>query len=222
MSELKAVSRNQQVAPVIVTKMIIVVILLYLPVVLESNAGAQNTNTLITATITLTPSPTYQIRCTPPACQPGEVYHCPASCPGGCGIECATPTSVSIDPTATVPKPPSVPAPSGGLIELRVQFPQDGIDFQWQELWTIVQWQDAFGYWHNVEGWQGSLDKVTGENEMLVGRKTWWLASDLFGKGPFRWMVYRVQEGKLVAESESFYLPECAGRTVIVETALVP
>jgi hypothetical protein len=39
-----------------------------------------------------TATPTPQPVCTPPACQPGEVLHCPGDCPGGCGYECATPT----------------------------------------------------------------------------------------------------------------------------------
>ncbi len=46
----------------------------------------------VTRTPTHTPTRTPQIMCTPPACQPGEVLHCPGECPGGCGYECATPT----------------------------------------------------------------------------------------------------------------------------------
>jgi hypothetical protein len=30
--------------------------------------------------------------CTPPACAPDEIYHCPGECPGGCGTTCATAT----------------------------------------------------------------------------------------------------------------------------------
>jgi hypothetical protein len=30
--------------------------------------------------------------CTPPACAPDEMYHCPGDCPGGCGTTCATAT----------------------------------------------------------------------------------------------------------------------------------
>lgn len=37
---------------------------------------------------TLTPF----IVCTPPACAPDEIYHCPDNCPGGCGTICATVT----------------------------------------------------------------------------------------------------------------------------------
>ena len=39
-----------------------------------------------------TPTPTPLPVCTPPACQAGEVLHCPGDCPGGCGYKCATPT----------------------------------------------------------------------------------------------------------------------------------
>jgi serine protease len=55
----------------------------------------------------LTPAPV----CTPPACQPGEVYYCPGDCPGGCGTQCATPTP-GITPIQTTPPPgPTTPAP---------------------------------------------------------------------------------------------------------------
>jgi hypothetical protein len=37
-------------------------------------------------------NPTPMPMCTPPACGPDEVYHCPETCPGGCGTTCATPT----------------------------------------------------------------------------------------------------------------------------------
>ncbi len=45
--------------------------------------------------------PTPPAMCTPPPCQPGEVYHCPQACPGGCGLQCATPTPTPTRPTFT-------------------------------------------------------------------------------------------------------------------------
>jgi hypothetical protein len=41
-----------------------------------------------------TPTPTVLVYCTPPPCNfdEGEVYHCPSTCPGGCGTICATVT----------------------------------------------------------------------------------------------------------------------------------
>jgi hypothetical protein len=54
-------------------------------------------------TFTSIPIPTITVMpvCTAPACQAGEVYHCPGDCPGGCGTQCATPTAGP--PTATPP-----------------------------------------------------------------------------------------------------------------------
>jgi hypothetical protein len=42
-----------------------------------------------------TPTLTVSVYCTPPPFDfdAGEVYHCPSTCPGGCGTVCATATS---------------------------------------------------------------------------------------------------------------------------------
>jgi hypothetical protein len=77
------------------------------------------------------------------------------------------------------------------------------------EVWTIVQWQDTAGGWHDVESWSGALDDGS--------HKTWWLAPGLFGKGPFRWLVYHGERGKLLTTSDSFYLPEAEGEKLWVE-----
>lgn len=79
--------------------------------------------------------------------------------------------------------------------------------------WTIVQWQDTAGGWHDIDGWQGTLDEGN--------QKMWWLAPDLFGKGPFRWLVYQSTKGdKLLATSDSFYLPGAEGEKLRVEVSL--
>jgi hypothetical protein len=114
-------------------------------------------------------------------------------------------------------QPPPRSGPTGAFIELRVRFPEEGLDFHWQELWTIVQWQDGFGRLHDVEGWQGTLDQVSRTGREVVGNKTWWLARDLFTKGPFGWIVYRVQSGAVVAKSEPFFLPDTVGEVETVE-----
>jgi hypothetical protein len=93
----------------------------------------------------------------------------------------------------------------GGQIELQVQ-PSP------VELWTVVQWQDALGGWHNVEGWQGPLDDGA--------RKVWWVARPDFGKGPFRWNVYRDLTGQPLAGSKAFSLPQSANEIVKVELLL--
>ena len=116
-------------------------------------------------------------------------------------------------PTSAVPKP----APTGGLIELHVQFPE-AISYQWQELWTVVQWQDEWGYWRDVAGWQGTLDSVAEG----AGAKTWWVAEEDLGGGPFRWRVYRSAGGWLLVQSDEFYLPTRKGQAVAVAVTLEP
>lgn len=95
--------------------------------------------------------------------------------------------------------------PIGAHIELHVQPISLG-------LWTVVQWQDSTGAWHNVEGWQGTLDEGH--------KKSWWVAKADFGKGPFRWVTYQSQGGLLLATSESFFLPNQANEIMHVEVLL--
>lgn len=64
--------------------------------------------------------------------------------------------------------------------------------------WTIVQWQDADEQWHDVTGWQGELEPD--------GSKTWWVGTELLGRGPFRWQL--LVDGRVIGQSEAFALPE--------------
>jgi hypothetical protein len=103
-------------------------------------------------------------------------------------------------------------------IELRVRFEDAQQAARWQELWTVVEWQDAFGDWHEVEGWRGALDEVVrGE-----GRKVWWVSLDDLGKGPFRWTVCRRPAGRPLAHSKPFHLPGTGEERVVVGVALGP
>lgn len=125
------------------------------------------------------------------------------------------------------PFPPPPPPSTGGWIELRVQFPQTWpwADIQWQDLWTVVQYQRGLGGdWYDVEGgWQGELnDIVIGEDREFVGKQVWWVAEEDLGRGPFRWLVYNGEGGELLATSEPFYLPDSSGRAVTVEVSPVP
>jgi hypothetical protein len=112
------------------------------------------------------------------------------------GLAALTPpaaaTSHALPPRPT-PVVTATPAPmAGGVIGVRVvDAPSD--------LWTTVEWQDAAGRWHLVEGWQGTLDT----NQI----KTWWVAEADRGKGPFRWALYRRRGGARWSTSEPFYLP---------------
>jgi hypothetical protein len=112
----------------------------------------------------------------------------------------ALPSRPSPEPAVT-----SAPKLPDGTIELTVESATAG-------LWTVVQWQDALGGWHDVEGWQGALDEGD--------KKMWWVAKADLGKGPFRWAV--THSGERLATSELFYLPDSVGQTVKVSVSLVP
>jgi len=116
------------------------------------------------------------------------------------------PTPVS----ASTPTPPDWPL-ERGFIELRVRFAQ-------AELWTLVQWQDGLGGWHDVEGWQGTLDKISNGE----GRKVWWVAEANFGQGPFRWVVCQDRSCKRVVFSAPFNLPRSRDEAVGTQVVFAP
>lgn len=86
-----------------------------------------------------------------------------------------------------------------------------------EALWTVVQWQDALGEWHAVEGWAGPLDTI----DATHGEKSWGVAHRNFGESPFRWLVYAKQGGTLVAATETFMLPSSSGRVLTVQAVPV-
>ncbi len=113
-------------------------------------------------------------------------------------------------------------SPAGGFIELHVQLPETwaSTSTSWDNLWTVVQWQDEKGTWHTIEGWQGTLDEV--EEPLLAGKKRWWVVEADLGKGPFRWVVYQSQGGKTLAASAPFDLPGSKGTTEEVKVSIEP
>jgi hypothetical protein len=120
-----------------------------------------------------------------------------------------------------VPQPAaSKVEPKGATIVLALTFGKDwpAQGLAWQDLWTVVEWQDGDGTWHTVEGWQGHIGRVS-EN---TGWTRWWLESDLFGQGPFRWVVYARPDGPMLAYSRPFDLPSQTGETVTVAVSLAP
>ena len=112
-------------------------------------------------------------------------------------------------PTATplgTPAPTAVPPllPVGGTLILQVyNAPPDA--------WTVVQWQDANGGWHDVTGWQSQL------TDGYVG---WWVAPENYATGPFRWLLLTAAEGEQLGASDSFYLPGYAKDVILVEIKL--
>lgn len=95
--------------------------------------------------------------------------------------------------------------PPGAYIELQTQSAP-------AEAWTVVQWQDQLGGWHEVEGWQGTLE--------LDGSKRWWVAARDFGQSPFRWIVTQGKDGQSLAASAPFNLPTAAYEIVRSEVSL--
>jgi len=131
-----------------------------------------------------------------------------------------------LPPRPDTPAPVAKPAPSaarGAFIELRAEFPAawPWETSHWRDLQTVVQWQDPWGMWHDVEGWQGTLDGVeVGEDGAVVGLKLWWVGGADLGTGPFRWRVTHGQGGRLLGTSEPFGLPSAANTTLTVEVSL--
>lgn len=97
------------------------------------------------------------------------------------------------------PDPPSTPDPNAGAgIALSVS----GLTSPY---FAVVQWQDGLGGWHDVDGWRGEVQ----DHYVL-----WYVSSVLFGKGPFRWVVYRGEE--TLGISEAFDMPSAANALVRV------
>ncbi len=131
--------------------------------------------------------------------------------PGGYLLLGTTPLPMPPRPTSSFPSRPVVPTPpptlstSGAGIELRVHAAMAG-------LWSVVQWQDGLGGWHDVEGWRGGMDDQN--------RQVWWVAPKDMGTGPFRWLVLDRDGGEILATSEPFYLPAVPGQLLVIEVFL--
>ncbi len=138
-------------------------------------------------------------------------------------IGLAQPVRAGLPPRTTptpIPTAASALSASGNWIELRIQFPSTWSwnTLPWNQVWTAVQWQDAMGNWHTVEGWQGTLDEMV----KTEGVKAWWVGQSDRGKGPFRWLVYERLGGRLLAQGAAFKLPLTQGQKIKVEVSLVP
>ncbi len=112
-------------------------------------------------------------------------------------------------PTATSPakKSGDKDKPIGAYIELQIQPAQAG-------LWSVVQWQDSAGGWHEVEGWRGTLE--------AGGGIRWWVTAKDFGTGPFRWIVTQEPGGPVLGTSQIFNLPGQTNETIRLMVSLAP
>ncbi len=115
----------------------------------------------------------------------------------------SVPPTFTPTPSAPLSTPTARPPDSTREIWLRVELAPwcDG-----RSLWTVMQWQDGLGQWHDIPGWQGPLDIVTGD----IGRKVWVFPATMSGSGPFRWRVCpRPPDGinQWCVVSDAFELP---------------
>ncbi len=75
-----------------------------------------------------------------------------------------------------------------------------------------VQWGDAIGGWHRVDGWSGSLDQITPQG---VPFKRYTVFPSNYGQGPFRWVIYNLDGQTVWAIGPKFTLPTVDGTSLI-------
>jgi hypothetical protein len=113
--------------------------------------------------------------------------------------------------------------PKGGALEMEATFSKDWPwqEMLWNNVWLEVEWTDG-ETWFKVDGWRGNLDTIDQRDGSWVGQKTWWVAPEDLGTGPFRWVVYDYENGNMISTSEEFELPADHGQATVVEVALNP
>jgi hypothetical protein len=125
---------------------------------------------------------------------------------------------------AMPPRPPRpTPRPDTSfrprtLIVLSLHLPAGTSPTVWPQVWTVVQWQDAGGAWHDVAGWRGALDEAA----FGSGKKTWVVADKDLGTGPFAWRVYARPGGDLLTASPPFRLPSVSGDVLEIRITAAP
>jgi PKD repeat protein len=79
---------------------------------------------------------------------------------------------------------------------------------QFNDKWAAVQWKNDKGQWQTVDGWQGAV---------VNGYQRWWVGSELYDAGPFRWAILDGTEGVVLAASVPFNLPKAQDKMVVWE-----
>ncbi len=145
----------------------------------------------------------------------------PTWTPGPAPIKTPVPTATAT-PLAPSQQGETQQRADGAQITLHLRFPADWPWEQigWQNLQTVVQWQDNQGKWRVVEGWRGALDRIESVDGQWTGQKSWWVAAAGLETGPFRWLIYRADTGALLTISEPFRLPATTLQTMVVAVSL--
>ncbi|MBI5879549.1 MAG: hypothetical protein HZB53_18010 [Chloroflexi bacterium] len=86
----------------------------------------------------------------------------------------------------------------------------------WRALWTIVQWQDGTGQWHDVDNWQGAPKGNPGD----AYHQAYAIDERNYGKGPFRWIVRTTKGSTDAAVSQPFNLPRNTSEAVRIDVAV--
>lgn len=116
------------------------------------------------------------------------------------GLFAALFASLAFQPTIASDEQPPRPPTITPFVGTRVILSLEGNTSYSTAWWTVIQWQDESGAWHDVDGWQGTFD----ENRQVV----WWVGPEHFGSGPFRWVVYdSALRNRQLAISKAFSLP---------------
>ena len=142
---------------------------------------------------------------------------------GGLSVFLAPKAEAVLPPRPTVTAPSADEGDEGGLLPVpTVAHLSLEVTPTQQRYWSVVQWQDAQGAWHDVTGWRG---------DVVNGSIHWWVDEKDFGKGPFRWAVYQsggpivqLGEGRFVylgeqavlAISQPFYLPTGSAQSLTI------
>lgn len=105
--------------------------------------------------------------------------------------------------------------------EFPMSWPWETVHWQ-EDLWHEVEWYSEQNGWTQVNGWHGRFDAIYQEDEMMVARRELWGENHHVGTGPFRWRVYRSENGALLASSDAFYMPQQPGNIVIVRQEMTP
>lgn len=125
-----------------------------------------------------------------------------------CGAENGSEGGVPRPTVTAIPRPTLVPsteqqkessrsgeAKVGSHVVLKVAT-NDAVSPSW---WTVIQWQDNRGRFHDVEGWRSQLSAQR--------RQRWWVASKDAETGLFRWQIYDSNTNYVIWTSQTFYLP---------------